>query len=132
MIKIITIDSSKRTELIDITDAVQKVVSETGVSEGVCYINVPHTTAAITINEGADPSVKSDILKTLNGLVPQDSSYIHAEGNSDSHLKSSLVGVSISIFIEKGRLVLGTWQAIYFCEFDGPRSRKVQVKIIKG
>lgn len=132
MIKIITTNSSKRTELIDITDAIQDVVSVAHVSEGVCYVNVPHTTAAITINEGADPSVKSDMLKTLNELVPQDARYRHAEGNSDSHLKSSLVGSSISIFIENGRLVLGTWQTVYFCEFDGPRSRKVQVKIIEG
>jgi secondary thiamine-phosphate synthase enzyme len=109
----------------DITALVQKEVSNRGVKEGICFVYVPHTTAGITINEGADPAVCQDIMAKLNEIVPKDAGYRHMEGNSDSHIKASLMGSSVAVIIERGRLVLGTWQKIYFCEFDGPRSRKV-------
>jgi secondary thiamine-phosphate synthase enzyme len=98
----------------------------------MCYIYTPHTTAAITINENADPDVQSDIVKGINKIVPESLSYDHAEGNSPAHIKSSLFGCSETIFIENGKLILGTWQGIYFCEFDGPRTRKVHIKIVEG
>ncbi len=131
MSKHISVSSSQRTQFIDITQKVKGAIRETGVKNGVCFLYVPHTTAAITINEGADPSVKHDILTTLNRLVPSDASYTHREGNADSHVKSSLIGSSVNIFIEDGSIRLGTWQAVFFCEFDGPRSRRVEVKVIK-
>lgn len=132
MIITFNVTSSKRCEFIDITRDVECIVIESEVESGVCYLHVPHTTAGITINEGADPSVVTDMLSTLNRLVPQDSNYHHMEGNSNSHVKSTLTGVTLSLLIEKGKPVLGTWQAIYFCEYDGPRNRKVCVKIIEG
>ena len=104
-------------------------MSESGIKSGICYVYVPHTTAGVLINEGADPSVVKDILTALNKLVPHKAGYMHMEGNSDAHIKTSLVGTSQSIIIEDGRLLLGTWQAIFFCEFDGPRSREVTIKI---
>jgi len=113
--------------LIDITDKVQEVVSKAKVSEGVCVVFCPHTTAGLTINENADPSVKQDIINTLNKLVPENAGYSHSEGNADSHIKSSLLGSSLNIIIEGGQLQLGTWQGIYFCESDGPRSREVWI-----
>jgi secondary thiamine-phosphate synthase enzyme len=121
----INVKSRKRVEMVDVTSSVQKEVSKSGISDGVCMVYVPHTTAAVTINEGADPSVCQDILTKLTDLVPPDAGYRHMEGNSDSHIKASLVGNSVSVLVENGRLVLGTWQKIFFCEFDGPRSRKV-------
>ena len=129
MIKNISIKTASRTEFVNITSSVQKAVSETGIKNGICYVYVPHTTAGITINEGADPSVVKDILTTLNKLVPHKAGYLHMEGNSDAHIKTSLVGASQSIIIEDGKLLLGTWQAVFFCEFDGPRSREVTIKI---
>lgn len=129
MTKNINIKTASRTELVNITSSVQKAVSESGIKSGICYVYVPHTTAGITINEGADPSVVKDILTSLNKLVPHKAGYLHMEGNSDAHIKTSLVGTSQSVIIEDGRLLLGTWQAIFFCEFDGPRSRNVSVKI---
>ena len=117
-----------RIEMVDITPLVQKEISRAGVREGVCMVYVPHTTAGITINEGADPAVCHDIIRKLNELVPRDDGYGHMEGNSDSHIKASLIGSSVMVMVEGGRLVLGTWQKIYFCEFDGPRSRRVYVK----
>jgi secondary thiamine-phosphate synthase enzyme len=125
----ITVKTRSRTELVDITSAVQKEVSNRGGADGVCTVYVPHTTAGITINEGADPNVCRDITTKLNELVPPDAGYRHLEGNADSHIKASLVGSSVSLIVEKGRLVLGTWQKIFFCEFDGPRTRRVYVKI---
>ena len=113
--------------MIDITDKVQEVVSKAKVSEGVCVVFCPHTTAGLTINENADPSVKQDIINTLNKLVPENAGYSHSEGNADSHIKSSLLGSSLNIIIEGGQLQLGTWQGIYFCESDGPRSREVWI-----
>jgi len=132
MIKSIELRSSRQSELIDITAAVQNLVDGEGLSEGFCSIFVPHTTAAVTINEGADPAVKRDIEVNLAGLIPRTGDYRHMEGNSDAHIKTSLIGVSETILIEHGRLLLGTWQAIYFCEFDGPRDRKLVVKITSG
>lgn len=132
MIKYLNVKTSSRTEMVDITGEVQSVVSEVGVKDGICYLFVPHTTAGITINEGADPSVRRDIIKTLSSLIPRDAGYSHMEGNSDAHIKSSLVGPSINLFIEGGKLVLGTWQSVFFCEFDGPRHRRVGVKIVEG
>ncbi|HDH53372.1 MAG TPA: YjbQ family protein [Nitrospirae bacterium] len=128
--KNINVKTGSRTEFIDITSGIQEIVDESGVTNGVCYIYVPHTTAAVTINEGADPSVVTDIVSTLNKLIPHSANYLHMEGNSDAHIKTSLVGSSETVIIEGGKLLLGTWQAIFFCEFDGARHRRVTVKII--
>ena len=125
----LTIKSRAKTEFIDITDDVQRLVRESGVNSGACFLYVPHTTAGITINEGADPSVKRDILATVNRLIPFDGDYHHREGNSAAHIKSTIVGVSLFVLIEDGQPQLGTWQSVYFCEFDGPRHRRVLVRI---
>lgn len=132
MIQTLQVRSSKQTELIDITRLVAEAVQKTGVTEGLCVIFTPHTTAAVTINENADPSVPRDILMELNKIVPFEDRYQHSEGNSAAHIKSSFVGCSQTLFIESGKLLLGTWQGIFFCEFDGPRSRQVHVKVVKG
>ena len=124
----ISVRTNKRIEMVDITFSVQQQIENAGLEDGICTVFVPHTTAGVTINEGADPDVCIDIVRKLNELAPPDDGYRHREGNSDSHIKASLVGSSVSVIIEKGRLVLGTWQKIFFCEFDGPRSRKVYVK----
>ncbi|MBN2060523.1 MAG: YjbQ family protein [Deltaproteobacteria bacterium] len=124
------VKTGSRIEMVDITSSVLDEVKKTGLSEGICTLYVPHTTAGITINEGADPSVCSDILTRLNALVPPDKGYRHMEGNADSHIKASLIGSSVSVIVENGGLVLGTWQRIFFCEFDGPRSRRVYFRII--
>ena len=124
----INVKTRTRNELVDITSSVQKEVSKIRPEDGICIIFVPHTTAGITINEGADPAVCRDIISTLNDLVPAKAGYLHMEGNADSHIKASLMGSSISVIVENGRLVLGTWQKIFFCEFDGPRARKVHIK----
>ena len=128
----INVFSKKKVEVIDITSQVQNIVKRSGVKEGVCYVYVPHTTAAVTINENADPSVINDIQNYLNKLVPFDGPYSHAEGNSDAHIKTSLIGCSKTIVVTSGDLLLGTWQGIFFCEFDGPRNRKVHIKVIAG
>lgn len=130
MIKEISVSTRSRTSLVDITADVRKVVKESKVKNGVCHIYVPHTTAAVTINENADPSVKTDILKELNKVVPFEDNYSHLEGNAAAHIKSSMIGASEIVFIEKSQLRLGTWQGICFCEFDGPRTRRVLVKIV--
>ena len=130
MIKELSVRTSSRVELLDITDLVQDVVSKSGIKSGLCCVYVPHTTAGITINENADPSVRKDIIKELNKIIPFEDNYSHSEGNSAAHIKASLIGFSQNIFFEEKRLILGTWQGIYFCEFDGPRSRRVYVKII--
>lgn len=124
-----TIRTQAKQELIDITPQVERAVREAGVEEGICTVFVPHTTAGITINENADPSVKEDIAALLERLVPQGLHYRHAEGNSPAHIKASLVGSSVQVPISGGRLQLGTWQGIIFCEFDGPRSREVWISI---
>lgn len=129
MVRYVEVKSRARTEFIDITAQIQDMVRNTGFKNGMCHLFVLHTTAGITVNEGADPAVQRDMMTFLDKLVPHDPYFTHREGNSDAHIKSSLVGTSQRLFIENARLVLGTWQAIYFCEFDGPRSRKVAVKI---
>lgn len=126
----ITVQTKKRVDIIDITSEVRTVVKGTNVEEGICYVYVPHTTAGITINESADPSVGRDIENHLSTLVPRHDRFAHTEGNADAHIKSALVGCSTTVLIHKGALLLGTWQGIFFCEFDGPRSRKVHVKVI--
>jgi secondary thiamine-phosphate synthase enzyme len=125
----ITVHSGSRNEMIDITTEVQEAVDKSGVKDGYVILYVPHTTAAITINEGADPSVKHDILSALNKLIPHDSSYRHAEGNSNAHIKSSIIGCNETVLIENGKLVLGIWQHIFFFEGDGPRTRKVYIGV---
>ncbi len=127
---VFTVKTHERTQLIDITSQVQEMVTASGCKEGTCMVYCPHTTGAITINESADPSVRSDIIMALNQIVPWDAPYRHMEGNSPAHVKSSLVGASELIAVESGRLVLGTWQGVFFCEFDGPRTRKVHVRFI--
>ena len=124
----ITVKTGSRIDMKDITSSVQKEVSKAGTTDGICTIYVPHTTSGITINEGADPAVCQDIIKKLNEMVPPNAGYLHMEGNADSHIKASLIGSSVSVMVENGRLVLGTWQKIFFCEFDGPRSRRVYIK----
>lgn len=128
----LTVKSKSRTQLIDITSEIQKAVRSSGIFEGLCMLYVPHTTAAITINESADPSVASDIMMVLNEVIPWKADYRHLEGNSPAHIKSTLVGSSEIIAIESGNLVLGTWQGIFFCEFDGPRTRKLHMRLMKG
>lgn len=130
--KQILVETRSRVEMIDITAAVQKAVHEEKIEKGICLVYTPHTTAAITINENADPDVPRDILAALDRAVPLSANYRHMEGNSAAHVKSSLVGASELIIIEDGRLVLGTWQSIFFCEFDGPRTRKVIIKVLSN
>jgi secondary thiamine-phosphate synthase enzyme len=132
MIRHINVKTRSRTEFVDITSDVQGLVDESGIKNGVCYVYVPHTTAGVTINEGADPSVVRDIQTVLNKLIPHNGDYKHAEGNSDSHIKTSLFGASQTVIIDEGRLLLGTWQAIFFCEFDGARNRKVILKLTEN
>lgn len=126
----IEVQTSQHTQLKKITAEVEKAVADSGCKSGVCYLCVPHTTAGVTINEGDDPDVARDIETTLDKLVPEARTYRHAEGNADSHIKAALAGNSVTVFIENGKLALGRWQAIFFCEFDGPRRREVRVKIM--
>ena len=127
----INVPTTRRCQMIDVTDRVQTAVDQSGVQRGAVTVYVPHTTAGCTINENADPDVQHDILLTLNELIPKDRrGYRHAEGNSDAHLKASMMGFSQTVLIENGRLVLGTWQGIYFCEFDGPRQRTMHVRVV--
>lgn len=126
-----TIQTRSRSEMIDVTNRVEQFVRSELVTDGMAIVYVPHTTAAVTINENADPDVKSDMLKKLETLVPKKETYYrHGEGNSDSHVKTSLVGNSVTVLINHGSLVLGQWQGIYFCEFDGPRRREMQIKVV--
>jgi len=122
--------TDRRTQLVDVTREVQSVVAASGVQQGTCYVYVPHTTAGVTINEHADPDVASDVEGIMDRLVPNRGPYRHAEGNSDAHAKTILTGTSQIIFIERGHLVLGRWQGIFFFEYDGPRDRTVQVKVV--
>lgn len=130
MVRYINVRSRSRIEFIDITSMVQDVAEEAGVKKGLCYLYVPHTTAGITINEGADPSVQRDIQNALSRLIPHEMNYFHREGNADAHIKSTLVGTSVQVIIDEGKLLLGTWQAIFFCDFDGPRHRRIAIKFI--
>lgn len=128
--RILTVRTSRRTELKDVTSEIESVVAESGCHGGICHLYVPHTTAGVLVNEGDDPAVARDIESTLDRLVPRGPGYAHAEGNSDSHIKTALVGSTESVWIENGRIVLGRWQAIFFAEFDGPRTRELRVKIV--
>ena len=129
MIRQLTVRSSARSEMIDITGLVRSAVRDSGIRDGVCHVFVPHTTAAVTINENADPDVPRDMLMALDKAIPWQDRYRHLEGNSAAHVKSSLVGASETVLVEAGNLVLGTWQSLFFCEFDGPRTRNVLVKV---
>ncbi|TDP88813.1 secondary thiamine-phosphate synthase enzyme [Halanaerobium saccharolyticum] len=132
MFEKISIKTNDRVEFVDITSKIQNAVKKTGVDSGLVMIHIPHTTAAVTINENADPDVAADIKKEVNKIIPFDDNYAHLEGNSAAHIKSSLFGVDQTVIIKNKKLLLGTWQGIYFCEFDGPRSRNVYLKIIEG
>lgn len=123
------IKTSSRECLIDITERVKTIIAKSGIDDGIAVVYCPHTTAGITINEGADPSVRSDIVRFLGDMIPRTYSFDHAEGNSDAHIKASMIGSSVNLLVQDGGIVLGTWQSIYFCEFDGPRSRKYLVKV---
>ena len=127
----INIKTTKRAELVDITADVQNIVTNKKIKDGVCLVFCTHTTAGLTINENADPEVRSDMISALHKLVPVNAGYEHSEGNSDSHIKSSLFGASLTVFVEGGQLALGTWQGIFFCESDGPRSREIWVKVLQ-
>ena len=128
----LSVKTDRRTQLVDVTAQVQRVVASSGVASETCHLYVPHTTAAITINECADPDVARDVEGALDRLIPVSGPYRHSEGNSDSHVKAILVGTSQIVFIERGKLTLGRWQGIFFCEFDGPRDRKLNVKVVPG
>ena len=130
--KTIAVKTESAQQLVDITQQVRLVVRESGVKSGDCHIFIPHTTAAVTINENADPDVRRDILNRLEEIVPSSGTYLHSEGNSHAHIKSSIVGASLVVFVEAGQLVLGTWQSIFLCEFDGPRTRNVMVRVSPG
>jgi secondary thiamine-phosphate synthase enzyme len=130
--EMVRVKTDRRTQLVDVTAQVQRIVAESRVASGVCYIYVPHTTAAVVINEHADPDAARDLEGVFDRLVPQKGPYRHSEGNTDSHAKAALVGASQMIFVEGGKLALGTWQGVFFCEFDGPRERKMWVRIIEG
>ena len=130
--KTLRIKTDRRTQFLDITHEVEQSVRESSIKTGLCYVYVPHTTAGITINEHADPDVASDVEAIFDRLIPQKGPYQHAEGNTDSHMKTILTGTSQTIFIENGKLALGTWQGIFLCEFDGPRQRTVFVKIVSN
>jgi secondary thiamine-phosphate synthase enzyme len=132
MIKTLTVSTSKRQEFIDITARIEQVLLKSKIDTGLCVVFCPHTTAGLTINENADPSVRRDIVDHLQSLVPYNKGYAHSEGNSDAHIKASIMGFSLNLIIERGSFKLGTWQGIYFCEFDGPRQRQVYVSLIKG
>ncbi len=128
----IEIRSGQRIEIIDISSQVAEAIAESGIDEGICVLQTLHTTAGLTINESADPDVKRDLLRQLGLLAPRDPAFRHAEGNSDAHIKTSLVGPSLSLIVAGGRPLLGDWQAVYFCEFDGPRRRQIVVKCLEG
>ncbi|OIP65517.1 MAG: hypothetical protein CO150_08000 [Nitrospirae bacterium CG_4_9_14_3_um_filter_53_35] len=132
MDEIHTIQTSSRIEMVDITPMIHRMVERSGVKNGLCVIYIPHTTAAVTINENADPDVKMDLLQHLSSLIPVTGGYRHMEGNADAHIKAALIGSSETILIVNGRLILGAWQSVFFCEFDGPRTRKYHVKVIEG
>jgi len=128
-IKQLTVKTGARSDMIDITGMIRSVVRESNIQNGFCYVFIPHTTAAVTINENADPDVPRDMLMALDKVIPWHDQYRHQEGNAAAHVKSSLVGASVVVLIEDGTLILGTWQSVFFCEFDGPRTREVLVKV---
>jgi secondary thiamine-phosphate synthase enzyme len=126
----LSIRTEKRTQLFDVTAGVRKLLQDSGVTSGVCHLYVPHTTAAVTINENDDPDVALDIAAAMDRIVPKDAGYRHAEGNSDAHIKAALIGNSSTLFVVDGQLDLGRWQGIFFCEFDGPRGRQLRIRIV--
>lgn len=128
-LKTVTVRTESAQQLVDITATVRHVVRESGITRGACMIFVPHTTAAVTVNENADPNVRRDIIDILEAMAPSQGKYLHTEGNAHAHAKATLVGPSVSVFVEAGQLVLGTWQAIFLCEFDGPRTRNVLIRV---
>jgi len=128
----LAVRTSARTDLVDITRLVAAVVRKSGIDSGICFVYVPHTTAGVTINENADADVQRDLKNALDRLVPWEAGYAHSEGNSAAHLKASLTGFTAAVPVERGQMLLGTWQAVYFCEFDGPRERKAIVKVVTG
>lgn len=128
----VEVKTFSRTELVDITAKVEKAVKSFGLRDGICIVYIPHTTAGVTVNENADPSVRRDITMETNKVIPFQDGYSHVEGNAAAHIKSSLVGASVTLLVEQGEIVLGTWQGIFFCEFDGPRNRKALVKVVPG
>ena len=128
--EVLKVRTGRRTQLLDVTVAVERALAESGVATGVCYVFVPHTTAGVMINEHADPDVAADLEGIFDRLVPHSGPYRHAEGNTDSHAKAVMAGASQVIFVEKGKLALGTWQGVFLCEFDGPRERKIWVKVV--
>lgn len=130
MLATLEVRTGRKTEFVDLTARIAQVVTQSGVSEGLCHVFVPHTTAGVTINENADPSVVADILMVLNKLISDQEPYRHLEGNSPAHIKASLVGPQLMVPVSGGRLLLGTWQGIFFCEFDGPRQRRVHIKVM--
>jgi secondary thiamine-phosphate synthase enzyme len=132
MIRELTVKTHSQTEMVLVHSEIEAIIRESGIQEGICVLWVPHTTAGITINENADPSVVRDILYELNKVIPLRDNYHHAEGNSAAHIKSSLFGPSLTLLINGGQLVMGTWQSVYFCEFDGPRQRRLMVKVMEG
>jgi secondary thiamine-phosphate synthase enzyme len=132
MIHTLNVRTSRRIEMVDITGQIQELVRQSGVTEGVCHIFSAHTTAGLTINENADPSVQADILMVLNKIISDQEAYRHAEGNSPAHIKTSLMGPNLTVLVSQGRLLLGTWQGVFLSEFDGPRTRKVHLKIMAG
>lgn len=127
--KQISVVTKKRIELVDVTAEINSMLKKLDIVRGICYLFVPHTTSGITINENADPAVKQDILDAFERIAPANTGYHHQEGNADAHIKSSLTGVTLSLFVENNRLVLGTWQAVFFCEFDGPRTRSLLMEV---
>lgn len=131
MVEKIKVKTARRNELVEITKSIESIIKNNHVKQGIVHIYCPHTTAAITINENCDPSVQTDISDSLSKFVPHGAGYAHTEGNADAHIKSSLIGSLKTLFIEKGKILFGTWQGIFFCEFDGPRTREVWVKIIQ-
>jgi secondary thiamine-phosphate synthase enzyme len=130
MLETIQVNTPDRNAMVDVTEAIGRKVQENGLRSGLCVVCVPHTTAGITINEGADPAVLEDMLAVLERLVPWGGPYRHMEGNSAAHVKASLMGSSVQVIIDSGRLLLGTWQRVFLCEFDGPRTRKVRIKLV--
>jgi secondary thiamine-phosphate synthase enzyme len=131
MVETLQIKTLERSATVDVTDLISRTIEESGIKRGLCFLHVPHTTAGIIVNEGADPAVMEDILDFLNRTVPWRAGYKHSEGNSAAHIKSILTGGRTVLMIENGRLVLGTWERVFFCEFDGPRTRKIWMKLIK-
>jgi secondary thiamine-phosphate synthase enzyme len=129
-VQTLTVKTDRRTQLVDVTAQVQRAVVSSGVTTGICYLYVPHTTAAITINESADPDVARDVEGALDRLIPATGPYRHSEGNADSHVRAVLVGASQIVHVEGGKLMLGRWQGVFLCEFDGPRERRLQVKVV--